>query len=1255
MKRARTPFSAAALLTAWFVVAPRAEAQLFANLEAFAQRLPSGDPAVRATNSLDGPKGIATADFNSDGRPDLALANTDGSVTIYFGQAGGKFSPPTHLHTDAQELRGIIAADLDADGRPDLAVAAPYGGQVFLFLNQGGTFGAPIALPAWEGARNLASGDFDGDGMRDLVIGGTTNGLRQLRGTGGGAFETVTNIASLSATNNEFPKPVFVLGVFRPPGASRDEVVATHADSDLLWVLAAQAGGALSVTAVLTNQNVHAVAVGPVTRNIADGTPDLVRASRDFGTIDIHRGTNGPGRFQQNVTQRINVPGGPRAVGIADLDGDGWNDLIVALRNFDRVLTYHNSNGVLIAATEQPVGKSPRELVVADFNGDGRPDVAVMNRDSMDVSVLFTHPGQTGFSGLDQVYPVDGEVAALSVKDVNNDGRDDVIQLHRASGEVSVRLAGPNGVLGPPEFVGIGVVPSDQSIVDVNGDGIKDVVVVSLGRAGTDAGSISVRMGLGDGTFSPATNIYLPPGVHDPRFYAVVAADFDNDGYADLAVGFYDCRIVFFKGHGDGTFSMTADHEHLFIYEARAMVAGDFDQDGDIDLAGISFYGGLVVVENEGNILTASELKKKNYPIRCCGGDSGAIAASAIDYNGDGDLDILVGSQKGTTLYLGGPGMEFILQPDPVGGIEFPTSAMVTADLDGDGDEDVAIACRVLSCVSILTRNGDGDYVPSLSVDVPSGSFLATGDLDGDGKPDLVGSGSVLWTALSSRRAQIAPPAMTDMPRLTVPKLVINEILAINSSLPVDADGGRNSDWVEIYNASSNAVPLNGWKLRLEGATNNDFAFPPTAFFGPGTHLLLICSETKRTLYHTGFRLPGEGGALALISPTGVEVDRLVYPAQLENVSYGRFRDGAAALVSNPYPSPGRPNTDNGPVEPVASIGDFSPLPAQPGQPIRFNVTAEDDVGIIGVSVVWQQIGLPDAPTQRVPLYDDGMHDDAGMRDGVFAGLLEPGLPAGSEIQFYVETTDLSGQTVVLPSEPVFAGPGQPVTMYSLTVGQPTSAPLIEISEIVASNTNGLRDEFGLTPDWVEIRNSSMQPVSLHGVTLARQFFGNGSRYAFGENDALNAGEHRVIYCDGTPTNGPLHAPFSLSRDGDFLLLTGLAPNGARTLLDSVAFGPQQTDVALARLGFGGPWRSTTPTPRAGNIAASWLGLPSADGSTFTLAFPTTTNGSYVVQYADSLSAPSWQSLPAIPGNGLEKTVTQQSVSHRFYRVRRDP
>ena len=53
----------------------------------------------------------------------------------------------------------------------------------------------------------------------------------------------------------------------------------------------------------------------------------------------------------------------------------------------------------------------------------------------------------------DLIYPVDGEVTGLNVLDYNGDGRDDVLQLHRASGEVSVRYSNPDGTLRPAEFV----------------------------------------------------------------------------------------------------------------------------------------------------------------------------------------------------------------------------------------------------------------------------------------------------------------------------------------------------------------------------------------------------------------------------------------------------------------------------------------------------------------------------------------------------------------------------------------------------------------------------------------------------------------------------------------------------------------------------------------------------------------------------------------------------------------------------------
>ena len=194
----------------------------------------------------------------------------------------------------------------------------------------------------------------------------------------------------------------------------------------------------------------------------------------------------------------------------------------------------------------------------------------------------------------------------------------------------------------------------------------------------------------------------------------------------------------------------------------------------------------------------------------------------------------------------------------------------------------MAVACKFLSCVSLLTKDANGKYVPALSVNVPAGTYLATGDLDGDGKPDLIGTGSVLWTALSSRRSQPVAPRAEIALHAALSKPVINEVLALNDVVPVESDGNRLSDWLELYNGSGTNMSLLGWKLKLAkaaetngsnlvvgGWVTNEFTFTNNVIFTNGDHLLMVCADKIRSPLHTGFKLPGAGEFSGSSRPTG--------------------------------------------------------------------------------------------------------------------------------------------------------------------------------------------------------------------------------------------------------------------------------------------------------------------------------------------------------------------------------------------------
>ncbi len=142
------------------------------------------------------------------------------------------------------------------------------------------------------------------------------------------------------------------------------------------------------------------------------------------------------------------------------------------------------------------------------------------------------------------------------------------------------------------------------------------------------------------------------------------------------------------------------------------------------------------------------------------------------------------------------------------------------------------------------------------------------------------------------------------------------------------------------------------------------------------------------------------------------------------------------------------------------------------------------------------------------------------------------------------------------------------------------SAELV-INEFMADNDNVVMDEAGEYDDWLEIYNPTDQDIFLSGMYLSDNP-DNLDKWLFPFGGVvLEAGGHLLVWCDEDQEQGPLHTNFKLSASGEFI---ALVDTDGVTIIDSLYFGPQATDVAYGCYPDGsGNWQIVAPTPGTAN------------------------------------------------------------------------
>jgi hypothetical protein len=663
--------------------------------------LGNGDGTFQAERHFaagDGPRALTTADFNGDGRLDLAVVNLGShDVSLLLGRGDGTFQDQTRLAVGAGPW-SIVTGDFNGDGIPDLATAnGGTGGShdVSVLLGRGdGTFQDQERLPAGQAPLALVTGDFNGDGLPDLAVANAgSSDLSLFFGRGDGSFRGEVRVPDGTGLDPE----ALVTGDFNGDGVL--DLAVGNESSNAVAVLRGRGDG--------TFRDPLSVPAGDLPLGLApadlngDGRLDLaVVSAGDSVGIRILPGA-GDGTFPSPVTTS---PTGlePTFVTTGDFNGDGSPDLAVANAGSDDVSVLLGvGDGTFQNKLRFPAGSTAAGIVRGDFNGDGRLDLAVTDNSSNSVSILLGNGDGTFQAPV--AYPAGDGPGGIVSGDFNGDGRLDLAIANALSEDVSVLLGNGDGTFRPQVRYAAGSSPYFLVTGDFNGDGAPDLAVASLD-------SVTVFLGHGDGTFAPVRT-----SVSDNAADNLVAGDFNGDGRLDLAVtDFTSPGVLIFLGNGDGSFQTPA--RIPLANRVQGIFAGDFTGDGVLDLAVADFDGRALVLPGAGDGTFGAPL---SFEIGVT-----IDLLTAADLNGDGRLDLAIVNEFGNSLSLllgvgDGTFVDAGTAADPI------RATPLVVDLNGDGVPDVAVLNRQGKILVRLGRPDEpGTYDPPVTVN-PDPQFAA--------------------------------------------------------------------------------------------------------------------------------------------------------------------------------------------------------------------------------------------------------------------------------------------------------------------------------------------------------------------------------------------------------------------------------------------------------------------------------------------------------------------------------------------------
>lgn len=450
--------------------------------------VPSGNVADVA------PYGIAIADVNGDGKADVITSNYFSSdITVLLGNGDGTLqSASVGYAVGGFPCSPAVIADFNGDGLPDAVVGDCELSLVYLKGHGDGTFKAalnyysPIPDRGLAFGLAIASGDFNGDGQTDFVIGnigdptvGLTVFLSQPNGTlapgvnyGAGDYESVA-VADFD-------------------GDGHLDIAVADTVAGLVDIFKGAGDGTFALRAQFTtdasNTGPNAVVVGDFNH---DGYPDLAVVNYTGMNVAILL-NNGNGTFGISAVYPLSGRTKyPAKIVAASLKGNGNLDLLVPLLSPAVAVLSGNGDGTFMAETDVTVDDVPQSVGAGDLNQDGKLDLAVTLPSGIDVVLgngdgTFQapqfFPTTLQDTQWDQPY-----TAEVQIADVDGDGKLDLVYTNANYSTVGILFGKGDGTFYDPMEFPSGGYSWGLSIADMNRDGAPDVVTVGDGYSGVTA------------------------------------------------------------------------------------------------------------------------------------------------------------------------------------------------------------------------------------------------------------------------------------------------------------------------------------------------------------------------------------------------------------------------------------------------------------------------------------------------------------------------------------------------------------------------------------------------------------------------------------------------------------------------------------------------------------------------------------------------------------------------------------------------